>query len=73
MTPGVPTRRPPPPRLALTIAEAAMSVGVSEDFFRAHVLDDLRVVQVGRKKLVSVAEIERWLKNHEALLLEAYR
>jgi len=71
MTKSVP--RPLPPRLALTITEAAASIGVSDDFMREHVLNDLRVIRVGRKQLVSITEIERWLKNHEALTLDAYR
>ena len=73
MTPDVSIRRPPPPRLALTVSESAQAVGLSEDFFRAHILDELRVIRVGRKKLVTVSELERWLKNHEAMLLEAHR
>jgi excisionase family DNA binding protein len=54
-----------PVRLALTTAEAAESIGVSADFFREHVLPELAVVRRGRKVLVSVHEIERWLE-HEA-------
>ena len=68
MTTDVSTRRSPP-RLALTMAEAADSIGVSADFFREHVLPDLRVVRVGRKKLVSISELERWLQRSSALTL----
>ena len=67
------TRRPAPPRLALTVAEAAVSLGVSDDFFREHVLPELRVVRLGRKKLVAVAEIERWLQRSQALTLKGNR
>ena len=69
MTADVSIRRLPPPRLALTMAEAADSIGVSADFFREHVLPDLRVVRVGRKKLVSISELERWLQRSSALTL----
>ena len=50
-----------PPRIALTKAEAATAIGVSVDFLEAHVLADLAVVRRGRKVLVPVAELERWV------------
>jgi hypothetical protein len=34
---------------------------VSHDFFREHVAGELRWVRRGRKKLVSVSELQRWL------------
>ena len=49
------------PRLALSKAEAASSLGVSVDFLEEHVLPDLRVVRVGRRRLIQVRELERWL------------
>jgi excisionase family DNA binding protein len=59
----------PIPRLALTPPEAAHSIGVSEDFFTEHVRPDLRLVRRGRKVLVPVAELERWLERESALTL----
>jgi excisionase family DNA binding protein len=56
--------------LALNPAEAAEALGVSRDFYDEHVLPDLRVVRRGRKVLVSVAELERWLAREAALTLE---
>lgn len=53
--------RSPVPRLALTPSEAARAIGVSDDFFRDHVDHELRWTRRGRKRLVAVAEIERWL------------
>ena len=50
-----------PPRLALTRAEASAAIGVSTDFFEQHVQPDLKVVRQGRKVLVPVAELERWV------------
>jgi hypothetical protein len=38
------------------MAEAALSLGVSEDFFAEHVQCELRIVRRGRKKLVAVRE-----------------
>lgn len=48
------------PRIALTPAEAAAAIGVGPDFFDANVAPELRVVRRGRKRLVPVAELERW-------------
>lgn len=58
------------PRLALTVSEAAEAIGVSEDFFRDHVALELRWVRRGRKKLVAVRELERWLDESSARVLE---
>lgn len=58
------------PRLALTYLEASECLGVSADFFREHVAPDLRVVRRGRKKLVSVRELERWLDENAARVFE---
>jgi len=53
------------PRLALGKAEAAASLGCSVDFLEEHVLPELRVVYRGRRRLIPVRELERWLE-HEA-------
>ena len=58
------------PRLALTKAEAATALGVSVDFLEAHLLHELRVVRRGRKVLIPVHELERWLQENAALTLE---
>jgi hypothetical protein len=52
------------PRLALTKAEAAASIGISVDFFEVHVQPDLRVIREGRKVLVPTAELERWVSEN---------
>ena len=54
----------PAPRLALTAMEAPQALGVSHDFFREHIASELRWVRRGRKKLVSVRELERWLDEN---------
>jgi excisionase family DNA binding protein len=56
-------------RVALSPVEAAGALGVSRDFFDEHVLPELRVVRRGRKVLVPVAQIERWLEESAALTL----
>ena len=53
-----------PPRLTLSKAEAATCLGVSVDFFEAHIQPDLRVVREGRLVLIPVAELERWVTEH---------
>ena len=55
------------PRVTLTIDEAALALGMSRDHLERHVLDDLRVIRVGRRLLVRVAELERWAQRHEAI------
>ena len=47
--------------LALSLAGAASALGVSEDHFAAHVKPELKVIRRGRRQLVAVAELRRWL------------
>lgn len=54
------------PRLALTFAESAAMLGVSDEFFAQHVAGELRFVRRGRKKLVALRELERWLAESAA-------
>lgn len=67
---GAEPRRPgranlaPVPRLALTREEAGASIGMSLDSFERHVQPTIRLVRLGRKRLVPVAELERWLDAH---------
>jgi excisionase family DNA binding protein len=51
-------------RLALSKTEAAHALGVSVDFLEDHVLPDVRVARVGRRRLIPIAELERWLDRH---------
>jgi excisionase family DNA binding protein len=52
---------PVPPRLALSPEEAAESLGVSRSFFFERVLPELRVVRAGRRRLIPVRELEKYL------------
>jgi hypothetical protein len=56
-----------PPRLALTVAEAASAVGLSESCFRRHCLPDLKVVRAGTAVVVSVPELAAWLERAGSL------
>jgi excisionase family DNA binding protein len=61
------------PRLALSIGEAAEALSVSRDFFDQHIRHELRLIRRGRKVLVSVRELERWLEQNAALTLDIDR
>jgi hypothetical protein len=54
----------PVPRLALSREEAAASLGMSLDSFERHVQPTVRMVRLGRMRLVPVAELERWCVEH---------
>jgi len=61
--------RPPPPRTALTINEACESLGVGWDLFHESIEPELRVVRIGRRKLIPVSELQAWLdRNAEKML-----
>lgn len=47
--------------MTLSKAEAAHALGVSVDFLEAHVMSELRVVRRGRRRLIPVSELERWI------------
>lgn len=54
----------PVPRLALSIEEACAALGVSWDMWNEHIAPHVGVVRVGRRKLVPVVELERWLADN---------
>lgn len=58
------TKRQSPPRLGLTVAEAARAVGISESSFKRHVQPELRIVRRGSLRIIPVPEIERWLEGN---------
>jgi hypothetical protein len=61
------------PRLALNVEEACDSIGVGWDFFNAHVAPDLKIVRRGRRKLIAVTELQRWLDENGERALEGVR
>ena len=63
-------RAEPPARISLTPTEAAAAIGVSRSFFYEHVLPELRVIRIGRKRLVPVAELASWTHRSACLTLE---
>jgi hypothetical protein len=55
-------------KLALNVEEACAALGVSWDFWTEYIAPEVRVVRRGRRKLIAVAELERWLeRNGEAM------
>jgi hypothetical protein len=56
--------KPPTPVLALSVEQACASLGVSWDFWRAHVEPDVKIVRIGRRKLIPATELQRWLDRH---------
>ncbi len=57
-----------PGRLAVGPAEAARALGVSTTYFTENVAPDLRIVRRGRRVIVPVSELARWLDaNGEAV------
>jgi excisionase family DNA binding protein len=56
--------KPPTPPLALSVEQACAALGVSWDTWREHIADDVRIVRIGRRKLIAVAELQRWLDEH---------
>ena len=51
-----------PMKLALSKVDAANALGVSVDFFEQHVMGDLRIVRRGRRRLIPLSELHKWLE-----------
>ncbi len=61
-------------RLALNVEEACAALGVSSDFWSEYIAPEVRIVRRGRRKLVAVRELERWLeRNGETALARGAR
>jgi excisionase family DNA binding protein len=49
------------PALALTVEQACAALSVSYETWRQHIEPGMRIVRIGRRKLIAVTEIQRWL------------
>jgi excisionase family DNA binding protein len=58
------------PRLALSVEEAAAALSLSRDTFERFVLPEIRKARAGRRIVISVRELERWVENHSSRALE---
>jgi hypothetical protein len=67
---GRQTPTPAGPRLALNVEEACAALGVSWDFWHDHIAPEVRIVRRGRRKLVAVSELQRWLDRNSELVLD---
>jgi excisionase family DNA binding protein len=62
--PAVERRVETVPRLALTPEEAAKAIGVGRSFFFEHVLPQLELVRVGRRRIIPVDALKAWLDEN---------
>jgi hypothetical protein len=58
------TVKPQTPALALSVEQACQALGVSWDTWRARIEPDVKLVRLGRRKLIAVTELQRWLDEH---------
>lgn len=56
--------KPTTPVLALSVEQACAALGVSWDTWREHIEPDVRLVRIGRRKIVPVSAIQAWLDAH---------
>lgn len=56
--------RRPAETLAVSPERAAAMLGIARSTFYASVLGELRVVRLGRRRLIPIAELERWLEQN---------
>jgi excisionase family DNA binding protein len=63
-------RRPATPALALNVREAAAALSVSYDTFVAEIEPELRIVRIGRRRLIPVNELQRYLDERAERVLE---
>jgi excisionase family DNA binding protein len=62
--------KPSAPALALNVETACAALSVSYDTWREHIEPEIRLVRLGRRKLIPVAELERWLADRAENVLE---
>jgi excisionase family DNA binding protein len=58
------SRKRSAPTLALSVEQACDALGVSWDTWNEHIAPDMRIVRIGRRKLIAVSELQRWLEDH---------
>jgi excisionase family DNA binding protein len=61
---GTLSSKPPTPALALTVEQACAALSVSWDTWRASIEPEIKLVRLGRRKLVPVSELQCWLDAH---------
>jgi hypothetical protein len=48
----------------LSIEEACQSIGVGWDLWHEHIASEIKTVRAGRRKLIPVTELQRWLDQN---------
>lgn len=61
----------PIPRHAYSREEAAAALGMSVDSFEKYIQPTIRLVRLGKLRLVPAGELDRWLDAHAELTLRA--
>lgn len=61
--------RATPQPLLLRKPQAAQLLAMSEDFFEANVMPEIKHIRRGRLKLYPISELERWVELNSQLLL----
>ncbi len=54
------------------LALSRCALGVSVDFLEDHVMHELRIVRRGRRRLIPVRELERWLEENSMRVLDEH-
>lgn len=55
------------PRIALTLREAAESVGVSLKTLRRHILPTIKATRFGNNVLIRPSDLDEWIQRHGTL------
>lgn len=61
------------PRVALTRQEAAESMGISIDSWERHVQPSIRLLRLGKLRLVPVSELARWCEENAEHVLNHHK
>ena len=59
--------------IAVTRREAARRLGLSLSSFERHCQPQIKLIRLGRMRLVPVRELERWVQANAAFTLERER
>ena len=62
--------KPKTPALALTVEQACDALSIGYDTWKERVEPEIRLVAFGRRKVIPVVELERWLDAHAENVLE---
>ncbi len=61
------------PRIGLSVSEAAESLSISRDSFERFVLPEVRSARIGRRRIIAVTELQRWLDRNQGCILDDLR